>query len=143
MYQFYRYFQQKVLRKAYRIICTSPNYLESSEQLKNFRDKVQVIPLGINIKRLETNTEYERFDDILKKHKSKFIILSIGRLVSHKGFDYLIEASKYLDDNFIIIIVGGGPLFEKLKEKVIKFALKDRVILLGRVDNINPLLKKV
>lgn len=62
-------------------------------------------------------------------------------MVEYKGFEYLIEAGKYLDNDFIILIAGAGPLFNKLKRKIIDLNLQDKVFLLGRVDNINKLLK--
>jgi hypothetical protein len=48
----YKPIQQKVLKKADKIIATSPQYLETSKQIKNFKDKAIVVPLGLNPKRL-------------------------------------------------------------------------------------------
>ncbi|MEM2073609.1 MAG: glycosyltransferase [Nitrososphaeria archaeon] len=142
LYKFYRPIQQRALKKACKIICTSPNYLESSKQLKGFKEKAIVIPLGFNAKRLEGFSEDKSIGDLLEKYKHRKIVLSIGRLVEYKGFEYLIEAGEYLDNNFLILIAGGGPLFKKLKGKIVDLKLQDRVILLGRVDNITQLLKR-
>ncbi|MEM2661591.1 MAG: glycosyltransferase [Nitrososphaeria archaeon] len=138
LYKFYKPIQQRVLNKAEKVICTSPNYLETSVQLKNFKDKAVIIPLGVNYKRLERWSENKEIISVLDKYSSKKIVLAMGRLVEYKGFEYLIEAGKYLDDSFVILIAGGGPLYNKLKRK----NLKDRVILLGKVNNITPLLKR-
>lgn len=70
------------------------------------------------------------------------IVLSIGRLVEYKGFEYLIEDEKYLDNEFLILIAGGGPLFKRLKRKVENLNLQDKVMLLRRVDDITQLLKR-
>ena len=143
LYKLYKPLQQLALKKASKIICTSNNYLETSEQIRNFRDKAVVIPLGLNPRRLEDSEKNEEINLDLEKYKDKKIVLSIGRLVEYKGFEYLIEAGKYLDDNFIILIVGYGPLFNKLKQKIIDLNLQDKVYLLGRIDNnnIDKLLK--
>jgi len=141
LYKFYKPFQQLALKKASKIICTSHNYLETSDQIRNFRDKAVVIPSGLNPKRLEDYEKNEEINLDLEKYKDKKIVLSVGRLVEYKGFEYLIEAGKYLDNNFIILIVGNGPLFNKLKRKIIDLNLQGKVFLLGRVDNINKLLK--
>jgi glycosyltransferase involved in cell wall biosynthesis len=37
------------------------------------------------------------------------IILSIGQFIYRKGFDILLEASRYLDDDIGIYIIGGKP----------------------------------
>lgn len=142
LYKFYKPIQQRALKKATKIICTSPNYLESSKQLKDFKEKAIVIPLGLNAKRLEVYQQDKRISDLLEKFNQKKIVLSIGRLVEYKGFEYLIEAGKYLDNNFLILIAGSGPLFKRLKRRIENLNLKNKVMLLGRVDDITQLLKR-
>lgn len=36
------------LKRVDRIVATSPNYVESSQTLQRYRDKVQVIPIGLD-----------------------------------------------------------------------------------------------
>ena len=47
LYPFYRVFEKALLKKANRIIVTSENYLQSSEPLKLFLNKCEVVPLGL------------------------------------------------------------------------------------------------
>lgn len=76
----------------------------------------------------ELPSRYEKID-IRKKLdiKEEKVILSVGRLIHGKGFDVLIKATKDIDDNIGIYIVGGKPteeyieLIEKLNIKNIKF----------------------
>ncbi len=140
-YFFYKPFQQLLLKKAQRIICTSPQYLETSKQIQKFRNKAEVIPSGLNPKRLLTQSDDPKIGEILPRVKGKKIILSIGRLVKYKGFEYLIEASKYINQDSVIIIVGDGDLRESLKEKINQLKNKDKVILIGRVENVANYLK--
>jgi len=140
-YLFYKPFQQILLKKSYRIICTSPQYLKTSNQLKNFREKVVIIPSGLKVKRLENTKEDKKIKQILEKLRGKKIILSIGRLVEYKGFEYLIKAGKYLDNDKVILIAGGGKLYDSLQKEIKKLNLEGKVFLLGRVDNISYLLK--
>lgn len=135
-YNFYKPIQQKVLKKAHKIICTSPQYLETSKQLKNFKEKVAIIPLALNLDRLKASNEKEK-NSLKEKIGNKKIVLSIGRLIYYKGFEYLIKAGKYMKDDVAIVIVGGGPLYEKLKDTVKTLNFENKVYLLGRVDNIN------
>lgn len=141
LYKFYRPIQQMALRKAKKVIVTSPNYLQSSVQLSNFRDKAVVIPIGIDFERLEKEHLCSNKFHLKERFKNKKIILSIGRLVEYKGFEYLVEAGKYLSDDVVIIIAGGGDLYEKLKRKIDELSLDKRVFLLGRVPYIAPLLR--
>lgn len=46
-YPFYRIFEWALLNRSNTIIATSPPYLETSAPLSAFRDKCQVVPLGI------------------------------------------------------------------------------------------------
>ncbi|HEX4630220.1 MAG TPA: glycosyltransferase [Chthoniobacterales bacterium] len=61
-------------------------------------------------------------------------ILSVGRLVAFKGFEYLIEACHQLRQRSIQFhceIIGDGPLREKLQQLVAELRLGDRVTLAG------------
>src|SRR5438552_6080079 len=61
-------------------------------------------------------------------------ILSVGRLVAFKGFEYLIEACAQLRQRAISFhceIIGDGPLREKLQHNIEELRLGDRVTLSG------------
>ena len=142
LYNFYKPIQQKVLKKANKIICTSPQYLESSVQLKRFKKKAVIIPSGLDIKRL--NSDFfidENLNRLIEKIKNRKIILSIGRLVEYKGFEYLIESGKYIQENTVILIAGGGALYNKLINKVKSLNLEKKVYILGRVEKIQSFIK--
>jgi glycosyltransferase involved in cell wall biosynthesis len=65
------------------------------------------------------------------------LILSVGRLVAFKGFEYLIDACAELTHRglvFICEIVGDGPLRENLQAKIDKLNLSSRVALLGALS---------
>lgn len=61
-------------------------------------------------------------------------ILSVGRLVAFKGFDYLIEACEQLRQRSIQFhceIIGDGPLHENLQHQIAELRLGDHVALAG------------
>jgi glycosyltransferase involved in cell wall biosynthesis len=61
-------------------------------------------------------------------------ILSVGRLVAFKGFEYLIEACAQLRQRSIQFrceIIGDGPLREKLQKHIAELRLGDRIMLAG------------
>src|SRR5436190_1756447 len=61
-------------------------------------------------------------------------ILSVGRLVAFKGFEYLIEACEQLRQRnlqFHCEIIGDGPLHEKLQHQINELRLGDRITLAG------------
>lgn len=59
-------------------------------------------------------------------------ILSLGRLVRTKGLDYLIEAMQHIDSK--LIICGKGPEADRLKKKIGRFGVSDRVEMKGWVS---------
>ena len=64
--------------------------------------------------------------------------LSVGRLVTVKGFDLLIPAVKGLELN--LVIVGDGPERVQLEQQVSEHELWDQVALLGSVENAAKLI---
>ena len=61
------------------------------------------------------------------------IIVSVGRLVYYKGFEYLIRAMTEVQGK--LLIIGDGPLRNRLRELVSELGLGDRVHFLGRVSH--------
>lgn len=123
----------KLLSIAYRVIATSPNYIEGSPYLCKVKEKCVVIPSCVNEDRLGWNEENEKSaQQIKKRHENRIICLAFGRHVAYKGFKYLIEASRYLDERFVIYIAGSGELTKKLKQQ----ARGDKkIIFLGKISN--------
>jgi len=67
--------------------------------------------------------------------KDKQVIISVGRLVSYKGYEYLIKSAKFLSVNTVILIVGTGPMLKSLERIVQDLNLEDRVFFLGPLDS--------
>lgn len=109
---------RRIIQRADLIIATSPNYIDGSVYLNSVREKCKVVPSPINEKRLVISEESKRIAEKIKnENKGKIICLAVGRHTEYKGFSYLIEASKYLDDRFQIYITGKGELTESLKKQ--------------------------
>ena len=122
-----------LLERADQIVTTSPIYLDSSPFLSRYKSKCVIIPNCICESRLQVNDIVkERSLQIRRNNEGKIICFGIGRHVPYKGFEYLILASKLLDDNFKIFIGGEGPLTNSLKN-----AAKDdkKIVFLGRMSN--------
>lgn len=127
----YKAFQTHILRKADAIIVTSPDYLEHSKDLKPYKKKCHIIPLGIDDSYLVANTGFR--EKLQKKYKNKKVVFSLGRLIYYKGFEYLIDAAKYLDGDTVVLIGGIGALKDKLEKQIMDNNLQDRVQLIGKI----------
>lgn len=123
--------QTWLLKRADKVVITTPTYLEGSSVLKTYTDKIVCIPIGIDSKELMINER--KFNDLKEKYKGKKIVFYLGRLVYYKGIEYLIEAAKKIEDNTMILIAGSGNLKDKLQEQIYTYKLGKKVKLLGRI----------
>ena len=123
----YQPLQKWLIDRADTIIGTSPVYLQSSPWLKEVQDKTVCLPIGV----VPLEVDEEKAAVIRKKYAGKKIIFSLGRLVPYKGYKYLIDSARYLDDSYVVLIGGGGPLKAVLKEQIDNSGLHDKVKLLG------------
>ncbi len=88
-----------------------------------------------------TNCVGELRDEL--RLRGKRVILAIGRLVGQKGHAFLIDAALMLRDDFpdiAVVIVGEGPLHDKLSSMVDKRGLNEVVRLPGARRDIPKLL---
>ncbi|MGL3606256.1 glycosyltransferase [Rhizobium sp. G187] len=130
--QLYKPLMHRFLSSVTRIVATSPNYLESSEVLQRYRDKTDVIPIGLD------EADYPRAPQKLKDHwRSRFpkpFFLFVGVLRYYKGLHTLIEAAKKVDAD--ILIAGKGPMEGQLKAQATSAGLTN-VHFLGAVSDLD------
>lgn len=125
----------RCLRRANGIVVATPRNLEFSTRLQKHRDKVSVIPFGINARRFgDARALPPRLANVPRP-----ILLTVGRLVGYKGHRFLIEAMKNL--NATLWLVGRGPLEGALRRQARQNAVGERVQFLGDVpDEVLPAL---
>jgi glycosyltransferase involved in cell wall biosynthesis len=119
------------LRRSSAIIVTSPNYLSTSSVLARHRDRCAVIPLGIPLEEFGRD-QAASVAQVREKYGER-IIVSVGRLVYYKGFEHLIRAMTKVQGK--LLIVGEGPLRNKLSTLAAELAIADRVVFMGKIDH--------
>jgi rhamnosyl/mannosyltransferase len=123
----------KLLERADAVIATSPLYIEGSPFLRKYKTKCKVIPNCISETRLTvTEAIRQKAKEIRACNEGKIICFGVGRHIPYKGFKYLVDASKYLDDRFVIYIGGKGELTDELK---VQAAGDKKIVFLGRVSD--------
>ena len=130
-YMLYAPFLMGMLRKAQRIIVTSPNYLASSPLLEKFKEKCVVIPLGIDLQRFEKRGNEREIAAIRSQYGGR-IVLFVGRLTHYKGVSYLLEAMKSVSGR--LLIIGAGELERQLINQVERSNLSTKVKFLGELE---------
>ncbi|MCK5664252.1 MAG: glycosyltransferase, partial [Thiotrichaceae bacterium] len=83
-YHFYQLFERRLLKRSRKIIATSPNYLHSSSVLKPWKDKTQIIPLGLPEQQVILSSQAKQQAEQLWG-RSNNRLLAIGRLTYYKG----------------------------------------------------------
>ncbi|MBQ8158395.1 MAG: glycosyltransferase [Prevotella sp.] len=117
-YQFVKPFESYVLRKASRIIATSPNYIHPSSPIYAYRKKISVVQNGMVPSDFDMKeNDEQRIANIKAKYDNKPLVLFIGRHIHYKGIDWLLDIAQMVRSDCKFIIAGQGPLTEKLKGK--------------------------
>lgn len=107
----------------------------------NIIKQVNVIPTGIDIDKFKiTPSMKKNIQTIKNKYKIKdtdFIIGSVGRIAPEKSFDKLLYNIKDMikvNTNIKVLLVGGGPDLDNLKELTKKLNLENYVIFTDKID---------
>lgn len=141
-YYFYYRLINEVLSHADIIISPSESYAKES-LLKNYKEKVVVIPNGVNPE--EFNIEYPKSycRDILGLPFDKKIILYVGGLVQRKGLNVVIKSMPEIVksiSNVELIIVGEGSMREALTKLARDLKVSKYVKFVGLVENSEKVL---
>ncbi|EGP07026.1 glycosyl transferase, group 1 [Bradyrhizobiaceae bacterium SG-6C] len=125
-------FIRNSLRRADRIIVSDPVMIGNSPFLKNVAAKCVAIPYGCD------DSYWGRLDqgeqqavDRLKEQYPRLVV-SVGRLVSYKGYEIFLRAMQDVDADAVII--GEGRLREELTGLARELGVLDRVRFLGVLE---------
>ncbi len=121
---------RKIINKADYVTAISNNTKNNAINIYDIKKIIKVIPLAY---------KFFKFKKISRKKldlkENRTYLISIGRLVKRKGFDYLIKALKLIKNNSVeILIIGRGPEKDKLKNLAEKLNLGKKVHLIGQVS---------
>lgn len=123
-----------VLKRAAAIIVSSPNYIDGSYVLPEFRDRCRVIPFGVS------SDYFDQFDPQtvarIREEYGPRIVLGVGRMVYYKGFEHLVRAMTGV--NAHLLLIGKGPLREPLSQLAADLGVAARVTFLSEVNDIRP-----
>ena len=97
--------QQRLLKKAARILPTSQVYLDSSTTLAPHQARCRVVPLGIEAAAFQSPDE-EAVAALHERYGSRFVLFS-GMHRYYKGLKHLVAAAGAIDAP--VVIAGEGP----------------------------------
>lgn len=112
--------------------------------LEKYLNKVVIINNGIDTERFKFNLV--KRNEIRKELKleKNFVLGHVGRMSYQKNHEFLIEIFKEVKKNIPesrLLLIGIGPLENKLKEKVKRLNLENSVLFLGLKNNVTDYLQ--
>jgi len=107
----YRPLMHRFLACADHIVATSPQYLETSETLRRYRDKASVVPIGLEHERPAVRPEVRR-----RWHErlGRDFFLFVGAPRYYKGLPYLTEAAQLAKVRLVLAGVSREPAQREL-----------------------------
>ncbi len=63
----------------------------------------------------------------------KIIILQGAGINMHRGAEELVEAFNYLDENYLLLIIGSGDVIQQLKENAVNLKLQNKVKFIDKI----------
>jgi N-acetyl-alpha-D-glucosaminyl L-malate synthase BshA len=125
-------------------IITSPSRAYACESiLKKYKEKVVVIPNGIDLNDFNLRCSKDECRKILNLHTNEKIVLFVGGLEPRKAPDILIKAmSKVVKSvpNSKLVIVGSGSMEKMLKNLVRSLGTSEHIRFAGFVKNDEKVL---
>lgn len=127
----FRTLERALLRRAARIIATSPPYFHSSTTLSTFRQKSVVISLGIPPPNHRQTPPTD--DPQASTSEQPLKVLAVGRLSYYKGFSVLLEAISQVQ-GVELQLVGEGELKNELQTLAAELSVDPRVTFCGSLS---------
>jgi glycosyltransferase involved in cell wall biosynthesis len=123
-----------VYKHSNKILAESPKLAEYVIRMGADKDKVELLLFGVNLSQFNPHVESADLRESLGLCEDDLVILYIGTLFEFSGLDLYLEQFGNVIKKVPkakLLIVGGGLLFEKLKEQISELGLSDSVILTG------------
>lgn len=111
----------------------------------NFKSKDAIyIPNGIDMAKYGIPLDNKVLLFLREKYSvssTDRVLLSVGRLVEEKGYEFLFKALAQIKDTYPtlkLLIIGEGPLKNRLKQLVQDFNLSNHILIIGYQNNVKP-----
>lgn len=131
-----------IIRRADRVLVTTKTYSSTSSTV--WKITPDVVPVSANTERFYPDGKDR--DEMRRKFNldGKKVVLFVGRLVRHKGVQFLIDAMRYMDDNTVLLVVGDGDYASSLRRNIRVHRLSRKVTMLGDLpDTLLPSMYRV
>lgn len=130
-----RFFARRIIAVGYKV--------EEAYRSRLMKKDIDIIPNGVPISPPISPAERLHIRKTITNHPEYMILITVGRFDYPKAYDDLIVAFAdfhALHSDAILVIVGDGPLFSGIQNKVSDLQLNSCVLLIGARDDVPQLL---
>ena len=93
---------------------------------------ILLTPIGLDVERFSSSSQIDWKSKL--ELEDKHILLYVGVLENRRNPLFLLEVMKNLSDDFVLIIVGSGPLDEEVRQRINnQHELNKRCVMLGKL----------
>ncbi|MCW2541604.1 MAG: Phosphatidylinositol alpha,6-mannosyltransferase [Frankiales bacterium] len=135
----YRAIVHPALRRAEQVISISEATAERARQFGVPADRITVLRLGVKAPPTSTGENLiarTKLHDMVGLPETELLLLTLGRLVPRKGAAWFVEfVLPRLPGNAHYVLAGDGSEAKRIAEVARSAGVRDRVHLLGRVDD--------
>jgi rhamnosyl/mannosyltransferase len=126
-------FHHAVYQRADRIVVSTERYWQTSRQLTPYAEKVEVVPLGIDLRRFaEPGRAVETRAAELRAEHGSPLWLTVGRCVYYKGLATAIRAMPGVPGK--LMVIGTGPEEIPLRQLAGRLGVASRLIWRSHVE---------
>ena len=101
------------------------------------RKNIDVIPTGLDLEKFSpAHLDCEKRQEIRKTYgfqEDDVVVVYVGRLAKEKALDMVVDGFAIAKDKAKLLIVGGGPDFDNLQEKVVSLNMQDSIKMSGPI----------
>jgi len=126
----FRPIERFVYRRVKQVLPTSPPYAEGSAFLERYRDRIRVLPMGLDLEPYLNPTDEDRRKtaELIARYPGP-LWLACGRLIYYKGLHNAIRALRHVPGT--LLIVGDGPERAALAAEAKANGVDQRVVFVG------------
>lgn len=130
-----------ILHDACKVFALSEVEKEQYIKMGVGKDKIEIVPLGINLQEFNNLPEKGNFKRKYNIKDDEKLLLFLGRIHKIKGLDLLIESFNLIEnDNVKLAIVGGDYGYkDEVQNLIDKYGLNDKIIFPGVLTGRNKI----
>lgn len=138
-FQVQRAIEKRVYRQSDRFIVLSQYFRD--ELVDHYgvpENRIHIVPGAVDTERFHDAADREALRHQLKLPANRLILLTVRRLARRMGLDNLIRALDALRHDFpnvLLVIVGGGEMYEELQQLTCELHLENHVLLTNRLPD--------